>query len=210
MRLAIDHGCDIHREQLIDALWPEADLTAGLRRLQVSVSSVRQLLEHAGWGPDCLRRRGDAYRLELPNTEVDVQVLEDTVTELGRFREARPSPGQVEGDRIATIEQGASALLDLYRGDLLPEVGPAEWVLPQRDRLRLLTASALAAVSRSGLAAGRPDLALVPARRLVEIDPMRDTAWLLLARIQRGLGDHNAADMTLAAYHRVGAELRGS
>lgn len=207
MRLAIDHGSDIHREQLIDALWPEADFTAGLRRLQVSVSSVRQLLEHAGWGTDCLVRSGNAYRLQLPEADVDVRLLEARVAEISRSRDA------VRGSDdawIARIELVADELLELYRGDLLPEVGPAEWVLPERDRLRLLTASALASVSRSGLAAGRPDLALVPARRLVEIDPLRDTAWLLLARIQRGLGDHNAADDTLAAYHRIGAELRGS
>lgn len=210
MRLAIQYGCDIHREHLIEALWPEAGLAAGLRRLQVAVSSVRHLLDDAGWGADCLPRLGDAYRLQLPDTDVDLQVLQTKVAEISRSR-----GGQVprRGDEMAQaswIEYAGASLLDVYRGDLLPEVGSAEWVLPERDRLRLLTASSLAVLGRLGLEAGRPDLALAPAARLVELDPYRDTAWLLLARIQRSLGDHNAADVTLAAYHRIGAELRES
>ena len=47
---------DAHREYLVDALWPGVDLTIGTRRLQVAVSSVRQLLEHNGLsGQDLLR-----------------------------------------------------------------------------------------------------------------------------------------------------------
>lgn len=198
MRLAIEHGTDIHREHLIDALWPDAGLPAGLRRLQVAVSSIRQFLDHAGWGVGCLVRQGDAYRLQLPGVEFDVQQLEATITEIARTAHRQPD---------GWVEQQSAALIELYRGELLPETGAAEWVLSERDRLRLTTASALATLSDTALRLGRADLARTPAQRLVEIDPFRDTAWLTLARIQRILGDRNAAEVTLAAYHRVSAQL---
>ena len=65
--LALSPNRDVHREHLVDALWPGVDLTVGTRRLQVAVSSVRQLVEQAGLsGGEVLVRHGDAYRLALP------------------------------------------------------------------------------------------------------------------------------------------------
>lgn len=198
MNLAIQYATDVHREYLIEALWPGVPLSVGVRRLQVAVSSVRQLLEHSGWGSGCLLRRGHAYRLQLAGAEVDLEQLEAKVTEISRTTDTQ---------NAAWVAQESASLIELYRGELLPEVGSAEWVLPERDRLRLITTSALAILTEAGLRLGRPDLAQAPAQRLVELDPFRDTAWLMLARIQRSLGDHNAADLTLAAYHRVSAQL---
>ena len=42
--LAARAGEQVHREALIEALWPEADPDAGLHRLQVAISSLRRLL----------------------------------------------------------------------------------------------------------------------------------------------------------------------
>lgn len=198
LRLAMSHGQDVHREHLIDALWPEATLSQGLRRLQVAVSSARQLLAQHGWGTDCLARSGDTYRLHLPVT-VDLNHLEETLNAIAH-PPAPPDP--------VWIERLTEEVTTCYRGELLPEVGPAEWVLPERERLRLTTASALVVLSQHALSLDRADLALSPAQRVVELDPYRDTAWLSLARIQRQLGDHTAAAATMSAYHRVSAQVR--
>ena len=66
MLLAMNHGRQLHREQLVDALWPDSTLASGIRSLQVAVSSIRQCLGAAGVTEDALRRHGDAYALQLP------------------------------------------------------------------------------------------------------------------------------------------------
>lgn len=196
MRLAIQHGHDVHREQLIDNLWPEATLAPGLRRLQVAVSSLRQWLGNEGWGRECLERHGDAYRLELPGAESDIQLLEAEVAAINR--NTAPT--------AQWVEDASAGLIRCHGGELLPEVGAADWVLAERDRLRLITAGALAKLARAGLSMDRPDLALEPAQQLVQLDPFRDTAWLLLARIERTIGDHNAAEQTMGRYRHLSAE----
>ena len=42
--LCMRAGEQIHREALIEALWPEAERDAGLHRLQVAISSLRRLV----------------------------------------------------------------------------------------------------------------------------------------------------------------------
>ena len=62
----------------MDALWPGVELTIGTRRLQVAVSSVRQVLEQVGLsGSEVVPRRGDAYRLALPpGGTIDIREFE--------------------------------------------------------------------------------------------------------------------------------------
>src|SRR5439155_1702156 len=66
--LAMQTGTAVHREVLIEALWPDLPAAAGTRNLQVTVSALRGLLE-----PDSERgkaqllvRTGDAYGITLP------------------------------------------------------------------------------------------------------------------------------------------------
>jgi hypothetical protein len=73
--LAMYGGRPVHREALTDALWPNADHAAGMRGLQVAVSTLRRFLEpDAGRGEaSLLVREGQTYRLALPEpTDADV------------------------------------------------------------------------------------------------------------------------------------------
>jgi DNA-binding SARP family transcriptional activator len=187
--LAIHQGKDLHRERLIDALWPDAPAEAGPHRLQVAASNVRQSLAAAGLGDQAVQRNGDAYRLVLPGTWIDLAEFET------RLRRAR---------RSGTLADW-SGVLDLYAGELLPEVGAAEWVLAERDRYRL--AAADAAVQVAGLATDAQ--ALRAAHRAVDLDPLRDSSWLLLADLQEEQGDPTAAAATRREHARICAELEG-
>jgi DNA-binding SARP family transcriptional activator len=185
--LAIHPGKDLHRERLIDALWPDAPAEAGPHRLQVAASNVRQCLAAVGLGDQAVQRNGDAYRLVLPGTWNDLTEFET------RLRQARRS-------RTLTDWSG---VLDLYVGELLPEVGAAEWVLAERERYRL--AAAEAALQVAGLATDVQ--ALHAAHRAVELDALRDSSWLLLADLQEEQGDPTAAAATRREHARISAEL---
>jgi DNA-binding SARP family transcriptional activator len=197
--LALSPNRDVHREQLIDALWPGVDLAVGTRRLQVAVSSVRQLLEQAGLpGTEVLARRGDAYRLSLPPVSVvDVEAFE---------RGLREADAAARRGDAAAAEIRAAAL-GRYRGDLLPEDGPAEHVVGERDRLRVLAATAAATLAQEYRALGQLRPALAAARQSVQLDRYQDLAWQLLADLHRDAGDDSAAARARREHAAAQAEL---
>ncbi len=188
----------MHREGLIADLWPDAALASGLRSLQVTVSAVRHCLLIAGLTDDCVQRQGDAYALRLPGAAADLQEFELLLKQGAR--------AETEGDLHRALAHRLAAL-DLYAGDLLPETGPAEWVVPERDRLRTLGAQNGAEAAE--LACRMADLpaGLRAARRSLELDPYHDQSWRLLADLFERAGDHTAAAVTRRDHERVCAAL---
>ncbi len=196
--LAMDHGREVHREVLIEALWPEAPVGAATHRLQVAVSNVRQCLAAAGLGDKTLRRRGDAYALVLPEAVLDTEEFEQQIR--------RAKHAQSLGDDEAALRHWSGAV-DLYTDDLLPEIGPSEWVVAERERLRLACSGAADSAARAHRHLGQLQDALRLARRALMVEPMRDSAWSLLAQIQEGMGDRTAAEMTRREFRKVTLEL---
>ncbi len=198
--LALTPDRDVHREYLVDSLWPGVDLTIGTRRLQVAVSSIRQLLEHVGLsGPEVLARQGDAYRFALPaGSTIDVRTFEQGLRDAAGFAS--------RGDTAmsATARQAALAL---YVGDVLPEDGPADYVVADRERLRLAAAAAAAALAQDSSTLGNPRQALAAARLSVQLDRYQDLAWELLVELHEASGDSSAAALARREHALVQAEL---
>lgn len=196
--LAVNAGRPVHREAIIDALWPQATPRAATHGLHVAMSSLRKLIE-----PDAergvfrfLTREGDAYRLTLPaDGYCDVLAVREAA------RLARSAP---DDDASASILRLAS---DAYRGELLPEDGAAEWVVGERERLRLAASSAAADLARLELRRGDVAEALAAAGRSVGVHRFNDEAWRLLIEAHERHGDRAAAADALARYREVLAEL---
>lgn len=203
--LALTPRLPVHRETLVAALWPDADLPGGLRSLQVAVSGVRTTLvgiaRSSGLDGEVptIARHGDAYALTLPPmARCDVEVVRRGCADAQQAR--------VRGaDRAAVAH--LEAVLDAYGGDLLPEVGAAEWVVRPRDHLRQLVATAardLAELRRS-----RGDLA--GAGRVAEhglsIDPHRDDLWQLRLSVLEDGGESAQLELVRAQYAEVLADL---
>lgn len=198
MLLAMRHKQQVHRETLVDVLWPDAQLDAGIRSLQVAVSSVRRCLLAAGLAEGCLQRRGDSYALCLP--EADVQL--DQFERLARRAVESASAGDLSASLVIHME-----VLERYTGDLLPEVGPADWVVRERDRLRGVAAGAGAEAARLALALGELGVGVRAARRSIELDPYRDRTWDSLVEGLERMGDHSAAAIARREHSRASAEL---
>nr|MDP8970980.1 winged helix-turn-helix domain-containing protein [Actinomycetota bacterium] len=199
--LAMHAGRPVHREALIEALWPEGDARAATRNLHVAVSTLRGLLEpgNARGEPSIVAREGDAYRLALPaDAEVDVLYFERLL--------AQGRTAQATGDRRRAVAAYQRAL-DVYRGDLLPEEGPAEWVLSTRERYRAEAVEAARAAAELLLALAEPTRAAHAAHRGLAIDRYRSGLWRLLIRAHELDGDLAAAARTRQVYAEVLAEL---
>ena len=194
MLLALHQSRPQHRELLIEALWPEATLSSGVRSLQVAVSSIRQCLAAGGVMSDPIRRQGDAYELVLPGAAVDVTAFERIIEESRHLRTE---------DALAARQTA----LDLYRGELLPEVGPVDWVVEDRDRLRLLAAGLAAAAAADAVAVSDQGAAIDLSRRSVTLDACHDPAWRLLIETYERVGDLSAAAVARADHRRVWDDL---
>lgn len=195
--LAMHAGRPVHREQLAEALWSELDPRAALHNLHVSISAVRRALEPQvpTRASRLVVRDGEAYTLVLrPGSWSDVDELERLLRGAGRRRAA--------GDGGAAADDLRRAL-DLYRGDLLPEDGPAEWVVGPRERLRSMVADAAADLAQLELDRGRPEEAVQAAARSIELDECRDHAWRLLVAAYTDAGDAAAAYRATRGYRAM-------
>ena len=110
--LALADQSRLHREQVIDRLWPDAALDAGANRLHKAATFARKALG----GPDVVVLRQDVVALCPDGTvEVDTAMID-----------------------AATLDDQASviAAVAAYRGDLLPDEPYADWIADHRERLR--------------------------------------------------------------------------
>jgi DNA-binding SARP family transcriptional activator len=163
MVLALHAGRPIHRETLIDLLWPESNVKQGTRSLQVAVSALRKLFETHPGAPT-IERDGEAYILEGARTD-----LEELEGHLERARRAN-------GDRTAATA-ALHDVLDAYTDELLPEAGPVDWAVRERERITVAVADAAERLADLELQAGDAAAASTTAERGLAIDRYRDRLW---------------------------------
>ncbi|HEX7276235.1 MAG TPA: BTAD domain-containing putative transcriptional regulator, partial [Acidimicrobiales bacterium] len=198
--LVVHHGRLLHWEALVEALWPETSPAAGKRSLQVAVSAIRQLVE-PGSSPDSsfLTRVGDAYCLTLPDdAHLDIVAFE------ARNQQSRDA--EARGDEGAAVAAMTEAL-ELYRGDLLEEEGPAEWVVKARDHFRATAADVAERLAGAHVAAAAYGAAVRTCQRGLEIDRYRDRLWRLLVASHRESGDQANAGRAARDYAAILLEL---
>jgi DNA-binding SARP family transcriptional activator len=172
-----------------------------MRNLHVVISTIRRFLD-----PDALRgsssvllREGDAYRLALPaDAVVDIREFESGV--------AQGRAARLADDWESAIEAIERAL-DAYGGDLLPEAGPAEWVVEARERYRAQASEAALMLTEVHLERGDPATAAAVSERGLRIDRYRDSQWRVLVTACERAGDKAAAARARRSYREVLAEL---
>lgn len=198
--LALHANAYVHRDVLAAALWPESDLETGRRGVQVAVSALRSLLQPGQPRQSTLLpRRGDAYALALAgHGSSDVVELD---ARLVRARRAR-AVGHISAAITAWRE-----VARLHRGELLLEQGNAEWVVAERDRLRMAVADALESLGQHLVGTDGVGEGIDVLRRALELDPFRDGTWRTLAETHEALGDLSAAAAVRQRHRRVLVDL---
>ncbi|MFF3852917.1 BTAD domain-containing putative transcriptional regulator [Micromonospora sp. NPDC002575] len=200
--LAMHVGRAVHRDRLLDALWPDTDPATATRTLHVALSSLRRFLDTHLPGEDgesLLYRDGDAYLLALPTGSwcdvTEFRLALHRATRLGVARD----PRALDDLRVAVAA---------YTGELLPEDGPAEWVVVERETLRRQAADAAAQLAEAALrGADTAERAVAMAARCVEIDPCHDAGWRLLIAAHGDAGNAAAAEHARRRYADVLASL---
>jgi DNA-binding SARP family transcriptional activator len=189
-------GHDHHREVLEDILWPGVDHALACHRLQVAVSSVRTMFGRAEL---VIGRRGESYRLELDErSTVDVRDFTDAL--------ARAAAASARGDLRGRMSARHEAM-NLYTGELLPEISGSAYLDAERHRLQRAAAAAAAALAADHQSLGEFEQALAMAQRSVQLEPYQDTAWAVLAELHESLGDHSSAELVRREHARMQTDL---
>jgi len=199
--LSLAGGAPVHREALLAALWPDTDPETAARLLHVAISSLRTALEPGTprGGAGLIRREGDAYRLGLPaGSEIDLVVFEALLVAAAGSQQA--------GDPDAAADALRRAL-ERYRGDLLPEDGPAEWLVDARDRARLAAVGAARTLAEVRLKDGDHAAAIRACLRGLSVDRYDDALWRLQVEAHDRAGDLSAAHRARRGYEQMLSDL---
>ncbi|MCA9918506.1 MAG: tetratricopeptide repeat protein, partial [Anaerolineales bacterium] len=165
-------------------------------------SYARPQLEALLWGDSPAENAQTSLRTAVYNINKRLPHTLQTSRKLVWFGPERPFTLDVQQFRDL-IQQGdadsLAAAVALYRGDLLAglTLGDAPefelWLLQERERLRLQALTALEQLIGHCQRAGQLDEAISYSRRLLEIEPWRESVHRQLMRLLARSGDSSAA-----------------
>jgi DNA-binding SARP family transcriptional activator len=181
--LALAPGHRLHTEQILDALWPGADVAAASNQLRKALHHTRRIA-----GADAVVRHGELLALDA-GVEVDVDVFEAAVAVARRSRD----PADL------------AAAVAAYGGELLPEDRYEDWVGPRRQQLALDHVGVLTELAASLEARGDLDGSADALHRVLAVDPAAEAAHVALMRLHALAGRRGDA---LRQYERLQAVLR--
>jgi DNA-binding SARP family transcriptional activator len=166
--LALAPGHRVHREQLMDLLWPDLELAAAGANLRKAIHQARSALDGAS--------RGAARLIEFQNDILSLApegLMVDTVS----FRSA------LAAARRSSDREGYRTALAWYRGDLLPDDPFEEWASAARRELHQEYVAGLSELCSLLEAHGDIDGAIETGRILVAAEPTREETHALLMRL---------------------------
>jgi predicted ATPase/DNA-binding SARP family transcriptional activator/DNA-binding CsgD family transcriptional regulator len=190
LALAPEHR--LHRDQVVEWLWPERKPASEANSLHQTLHAVRRILEPvlSRITPSTyLHVHGDTLALAAVGLWIDVDAF---------------------GAAAVTARRAGSgtaykAALDLYSGDLLPDDLYADWAVNRREELRALYLSLLAEQALLYEREGRDDRAIEALNRLVEAEPTDEAAHMGLMRLYARGGQ---GPLALRQYRRLEEALR--
>jgi two-component SAPR family response regulator len=165
----------VHKEQIIDRLWPEIELEKGDRDFKVALNAINKALEphrEAREESRFTQRYGLAYGLNFENVWLDAEVFEQLV--------ATGNQARMDGALKQAIDCYATAIY-LYHGDYLPERRYEDWTSAERERLQLMALNTMTVLAGM-LIEQAPLESLRLVQRVLSIDPVWEDAYRLQMR----------------------------
>ena len=188
--LALAPGHRVHRERVMNLLWPDSGKKAASNNLRQVVYGARKVLDPASNSSGRYLNLKDEHIVLCPEGRlwVDVDAFDDAAATARRSRNP------------ATYR----AAIGLYADELLPEDRYEEWAEGKRNELRQLYLALL--IELAGLYEGRGEhaLAVEALRRAVTEEPTLEEAHASLMRLHALSGRPERA---LAQYERLRSTL---
>jgi TolB-like protein/Tfp pilus assembly protein PilF len=174
--LARHPGRRTSRDRLGALLWGRSGDERARINLRQTLMLVRKTLAHPA-GP-CVASEGDALYLDPDHAQVDVAEFDELCRE--------PSAHALE--QAAALYQG-----EFLEGFALDEELYEEWLRTERASLHEHAIEALMGLLRWHLDAGNAEGGVRVAKRVLALDPLRETAHRALMRLYADMGDRALA-----------------
>jgi DNA-binding SARP family transcriptional activator len=176
--LAIHAHAGLHRDSLVEHIWPDAPLALASQCLNTLMHSLKTQLADALGGQPPIVHTGSRYVLNLGGgLGVDVLEFESAVAAGHRLLSAGSTEPAIESYEHAVV---------LYRGDLTADSSISGLV--ERERLRAICLTTLARLGDAHFELSNYQQALRSAVRLLEVDPCREDAHRLAMRAYVRMG----------------------
>jgi DNA-binding SARP family transcriptional activator len=160
-------GLRLHKEQIIERLWPQLDMDGGDRDFKVALHAVNKVLEpnrKPRTEPRFIQRHDLTYDLNLAEVWIDALAFEALIT-----------AGNQAGDLESAIDYYQQALT-LYQGDFLPERRYEDWSSAQRERLQVLALGLMTTLAEF-LLINSPLESIRLTQHALAIDPVWENAY---------------------------------
>lgn len=190
--LATHPGHTLHREQIIDVLWPDVDPESALNSFGKALHAARRVLE-----PDLPRRQDSAY-LRLADSML-VLNTEHVVVDADVFE--RLSENAIRSGDISAYQSAIMA----YGGELLPEDRYEAWCAERRSVLAELHLRLLVGLAEVYERRGACNDAADRLREVLRQDPTREAAHRQLMRLYARMG---TPDQAVRQFHLCAEMLR--
>ena len=174
--LARHPGRRASRESLGALLWGGRGDERARINVRQTLMLARKALSHAAC--PCIVGESDALYLDPDQVEVDVAEFDELCRE--------GSPGALE--RAGELYRG-----EFLEGFALNEEPYEEWLRAQRTSLHECAIDALMTLLRRHLEAGNADEGVRVGRKMLSLDPLRETAHRALMRLYAEMGDRALA-----------------
>jgi DNA-binding SARP family transcriptional activator len=189
--LAARAGSPQPRQLIAGLFWPESTDAQALTNLRRELHNLRQAL---GDESALVVTSRDLCWRDSPTCRVDLRTFDlERRAALAASRAA---------DRGGVLVHAASALAQ-YRGDLLPGMYD-DWLLGTRAELERQCADLCDLLSRARAEQGDLSGAVEAARRRIQLQPLEETGYRTLMRLQADLGDRAGA---VSTYHHCASVL---
>jgi DNA-binding SARP family transcriptional activator len=153
--LALAPGHRLHREVVVDFLWPDAEPQSAANNLHQILHLIRRML-----GPTAIALSDDVVRLgPAGGLSVDVDLFENGAATALRSAD------------ITALQQA----LQLWTGPLLPEDSYADWAVEHRERLTETHAAVARMLGVRLAEQGQPEAALTLLEPLAAARPLTRT-----------------------------------
>ncbi len=179
-------GSGVAVSALIDALWPELDGDAAHNALKAALHRLRHILGDAA----TVHVSDGAVTLDRARVWVDALALAQSAEQAAGTWEP-PNAGIADalptGGGGAPVHPQVAIWLRLYRGPFLADE-PARWAAAARQRLRRQFVAACLAEAERLERAGAAEAAIDLYSRVVDRDPLAESAYRGLMRCYRAAG----------------------
>jgi DNA-binding SARP family transcriptional activator len=187
LKFLLVNGRRVHRDELLDVLWPDVPNKSSIHGLRVTLHALRRAVAQVaadGEPIDLIRAEGDTYVLNPDGLWIDSDAFEEHYSAGLRYERR---------NHVDAAVREYAAAEALYRDDFLVEDLYEDWTVLPREALKDKYLLILTRLAQFSQAAMDLDGCIRRSHALLAKEPCREDAYLRLMQCYARLGQRGSA-----------------